>query len=289
MKKFYAKIFENAGAKAELGFPVSVADLFGQFWANWVPHNKTFSNYTDLAASNTSFTHGTAPMPILAIAEVVPGKSPQIHRIMYPGVNQTNGFNLTSYEVNPFEFGSWAGGRVQAFIPTKYLGTAMNKGKAQNNSQCVQGFDKLSFLQGTTTNAFAATLIDAFYNIPIFAKRSQGSRPGETRQLESRQHSSEQTDDIPIPPGEKKDKFVLLVNETASNFDQTFNQSLWATYPNPFQNYNRQMSNVSELLLVCLIRPTSTYTHADADLRRLTAVSAARRIPSGPLSYQHAT
>lgn len=178
-------------------------------------------------------------MPIMVLSEVVPGESPEIGRIMFPGRNSTNGFNLTSYEVNPYEFGSWLGGRVQAFFPTRYLGTNMSDGTAQNDSQCVQGFDKLTFIQGSTTDAYNAYLIDAFYKIPIFTKRWVG--------LEARQSSS---DDIPIPKGQEQNPLVEIVNQTASNFGQSFNASLWATYPNPFANYNDDMSGVDQLLLL---------------------------------------
>lgn len=226
---FFETIFENAGAKAEAGFPVSVADTFGQFWGTWLPEEHLFSNYSDLASndSGNAFALGAAPMPIMVLAEVIPGESPEIEQITYPGRNSTNGFNLTSYEVTPYEFGSWLGGRVQGFMPTVNLGTAMANGTAQNDSQCVQGFDKMTLIQGTTTDAFSAWLIDDFYSIPIFAKR-----------------------DVPIPEGEEQNPLVQLVNQTASNFGLTFNASLWGTYPNPFLGYNEAMNDVDELLLV---------------------------------------
>ncbi|KAJ3528097.1 hypothetical protein NM208_g10373 [Fusarium decemcellulare] len=238
--EFFKDIFENTGAKAEAGFPVSVADTFGQFWGTWVPEEQLFSNYSDIAANGTAFNLGDAPMPILAFAEVIPGKSPEIGKLMYPGFNSTNGFNLTAYEVTPFEFGSWLGGRVQAFINTRYLGTAISKGKAQNTSECVQGFDKLTLMQGTTANAFTAWFIDSFYGVPVFAKRD----------LEKRQQVNPDINDIPIPADQESNELVELVNQTAKYFDLTFNESLWATYPNPFEDYNNEMKDVSELLLV---------------------------------------
>lgn len=183
-------------------------------------------------------------MPIITLAEVVPGKSPEIGKILYPGVNSTNGFNLTSYEVTPFEFGSWLGGRVQGFIPLQWLGTEMNNGTAQNTSQCVKGFDKLTFIQGSTTDAFAAWFIDDFYGVAVFAKRDG------TAAFERRQSGSNQTDDIPIPQSQDQSPLVQLVNQTAYNFQQSFNDSIWATYPNPFEDYNHQMNGVSQLLLV---------------------------------------
>ena len=200
-------------------------------------------NYSDFAVNDTTdasaFAVGDAPMPIMVMVEVVPGQSPEIGNIMYPGRNSTNGFDLTSYEVNPFEFGSWAGGRIQAFFPTRYLGTAMDNGSAQNDTQCLEGFDKLSLIQGTTTDAFIAYFLDSFYDVQIFAKRS----------LQSRQ-SSDMRNDVSIPQSERDNPLVQLVNDTASEFDLTFNQSLYGTYPNPFENYNDKMADVSELLLV---------------------------------------
>jgi lysophospholipase len=126
----------------------------------------------------------------------------------------------------------------------------------------VLGFDKVSFVQGSTTDTFTANLIDAFYKVPIFAKR------GDSDSIEGRKDggsgggnssgggaggqggSGSNSPSIPNPPGQGTNQFVQLVNETGSSFDRTFNQSLWATYPNPFMDYNKEMSGVTELLLV---------------------------------------
>lgn len=180
-----------------------------------------YSDWSDIALPGGTFARGGGPMPIVTLVEVVPGKSPEIGNLMYPGNNKTNGFNLTSYEVTPFEFGSWLGGRVQAFMETMWLGTIMLDGKVQNRSECVSGFDKFTFIQGSTADAFTAYFIDDFYGVPIFAKRGLKSRKDDSR-------------DIVIPPGQEQSPLVELVKETASTFDQTFNESLWATYPNPF-------------------------------------------------------
>lgn len=239
--EYYTRLFSNTGAKAELGYPVSVVDTFGQMFSQYLPKSWVFKSYSDVAAANTSFSLGTGPMPIIALAEVVPGQSPNISEIMYPGRNATNAINLTSYEITPFEFGSWVGGRVQAFMPTKWLGTPMRKGAPQANDTCVQGFDKMSFVMGSTADAFNFWLIDAWYNIPLFAKRAI-----ETVGLRKRQSSP----DIIIPADQADSPLVQLVNQTATIFEQSFSDSLWATYPNPFQGYNKAMTGVEELLLV---------------------------------------
>lgn len=141
---------------------------------------------------------------------------------MYPDIN-----DATTYEQTPFEFGNWIGGRIQAFLPTKFLGTAMKKGRPSNPKQCVNGFDKMTFTQGTIGNAWNFWFIDEFYNVSLCWKRN-----------------------IPIPPSQEKNPQVDLVEDVAKTFKQSFNQSLWATYPNPFENLNEEMHDVKELFLV---------------------------------------
>ena len=153
---------------------------------------------------------------------MIPGTSPEIKKIMYPDIS-----NAAEYEQTPFEFGNWLGGRVQAFFPTKFLGSSMNNGKPSNPKECVNGFDKITFGQGTTGNAWNFWFIDDWYDIPLFYKR-----------------------DIPVPSSAKKDPQVELVDEIAKTFKQTFNDSIWAWYPNPFKNLNKDMQGVEELLLV---------------------------------------
>ena len=244
---FFSSIFEIVGGKAEAGYPVSVADTFGQFFGSWLPGDKTYSLYSDLAKEHSVLSAGQGPLPIIVLAEVVPGVSPEIGGIMFPGQNATNGFNLTSYEVTPFEFGSWLGGRVQAFVPTAYMGSKMDDGKPQDAKTCVAGFDQFSFIQGATTDAYNAYFIEQFYGIPTFAKRAvEGRQDVKSGQ----QASSADSDSIPIPDDQKDSLTVELVNMTASIFGTTFNESIWVTVPNPFENYDDEMKGVEELLLV---------------------------------------
>lgn len=229
---YFYKLFGLTATKLEKGFPVSVTDVFGQFFRQFLPASWAFKDVSDIATSE-AFAKGLAPMPIVLLSEVVPGVSPQIGEIPYPDINSS-----TVYEETPFEFGSWLGGRVQAFIPTKYLGTSMSKGRPAKKRQCVNGFDKVTFAQGSTGNAFNFWFIDSFYNIPLFTKR-----------------------DIPIPTKNENDTLVMLVEGVNSTFGQTFNASMWATYPNPFENYNKNMTNVTELLMVSESTALEVYSH----------------------------
>lgn len=238
---YFEGLYTNAGVKAAFGFPVSVTDVFGQFFRQYLPKTWAYRDYSSIA-TNTShaFGMGLSPMPIVALAEVVPGQSPSMGNIMYPGLNSSN---LSSYEVTPFEFGSWLGGRVQAFMPTHWLGTMMSQGKPLNTSNCVTGFDKMTFIQGSTGNAFNFYLLDAFFGYAAFAKRDL-----QKQTLEPRQQAN---DSIVVPPGQESNPNVQLVEGfSGPPFNQSINESLWATYPNPFMNYNKAMANVDELLIV---------------------------------------
>ena len=231
-------VFENTYAKLRSGLPVSVTDVFGQFYRQYLPPSWGYKDYSNVADAGQAFSNGLAPMPIVLYSEVVPGSSPAIGGIMYPDPNSKSS---TIYEQTPFEFGSWIGGRVQAFMPTKFLGSAMSYGMPVHSNHCVNGFDKMTFAQGSTGNAWNFWFIDAFYNVALFWKRNRLFLRSETDAASS----------IPIPPGQLlHNPQVILVNETASVFNQTFNQSMWATYPNPFLNYTEGMRGQTELLIV---------------------------------------
>ncbi|KPI35669.1 Lysophospholipase 1 [Cyphellophora attinorum] len=223
--EYYTALFENAGAKAELGYPVSTTDIFGQWFAQFRPKSWTYANYSTIADSGSDFSLGLAPMPLMTYAEVIDGVSPKIGGIMYPGPNSTNGFNLTSYEISPFEFGSWAGGRVQGFWPTKYLGTNVTAGKPYDSKQCIVGYDKMSFVVGSTGWAFNFYLIDDWLQ-PV------------------------DNGNITLPTDAGDNPYYDLLNSTASEFGISLNDALWAQWPNPFNNYNTQMQNTTNLLLV---------------------------------------
>jgi lysophospholipase len=75
---YFEGIFEEVGAKAGAGFPVSVADTFGRFWATYLPQDQSYSNYSDIALPATAFSNGDAPMPTIALTEVIVGVSPSI-------------------------------------------------------------------------------------------------------------------------------------------------------------------------------------------------------------------
>lgn len=231
----FESIYENLGAKARKGFGAGMADVLGQWFIQYLPPSWRNKSMSDLAAPSTAFSKGLGPLPIITLSEVVPGSSPEVGNIMYPDVYSSP----TIYEQTPFEFGSWAGGRVQAFIDTRFLGSAMNNGAPRNMSICVNGFDKLALAQGSTGNAWNFWLIDDFYKVGLFWKRALNTVK---RQVPD--------NSIPIPPAAANSLDVTIINQTANILQQTFNETLWASYPNPFNNFSPDMEDVSELLIV---------------------------------------
>ena len=243
---YFTNIFENVAAKAEMGFSVSITDVFGQLLSEYLnPAWQVNKSYSDIATNISQFQNAMAPMPILVFTEVVPGQSPSYNGILFPILNTTN---TTSYEMTPFEFGSWRGGRAQGFMPLKYIGTEMTNGSVANSSVCVSGFDKMSFAQGSTANAFNAWIIDTLSNgtEALFAKRDLK----EVSNLHKRQALAGSNSSSPGENTADRSQIISLVDEFNGAFNETSQTSLWARYPNPFNNISPAMKNVSELYIV---------------------------------------
>ena len=115
--QYFTGLFEKAGAKAELGFSVSVIDIFGPWFRQYLPQSWGYKSYSEIAAANHSFALGTGPMPIISLAEVVLALSPDIGGIMYPGFNSTNFATLTNYEVNPSNMAAGRAAGSRHFSP----------------------------------------------------------------------------------------------------------------------------------------------------------------------------
>ncbi len=84
------------------------------------------------------------------------------HRVPYPIMTALNdnikqGYcvpqaNASVWEFTPFEFGSWAPD-INAFTLSQYLGSSLSNG-VPTESTCVNGFDNLGFVLGTSSNVF---------------------------------------------------------------------------------------------------------------------------------------
>ncbi|RDI83646.1 hypothetical protein Vi05172_g6169 [Venturia inaequalis] len=126
--------------------------------------------------------------------------------------------NAIQYEFTPHEFGSWDKG-VSSFTPTKYLGTPLSNGlPTEPGTKCTQNFDNLGYIAATSCALFSLTLC------PSIA----GDDPARDSTL----------NDVVQP----------LLNPSHTRITR----DLYATYPNPFQNYKPaiNVSSQSELYLM---------------------------------------
>lgn len=151
---FYTDLVREVDAKQQDGFPVQITDFWGlalgehllplQYRLDTTP-NLTFSQLPSVVPA---LANGSLPMPIIIAAERENGQE------IVPE-------NATIFEFTPYEFGSWAIGantKVQGvFTPIQYLGSPINNG--QSNGTCWAGFDRLSFVMGTSSTLFNAALL----------------------------------------------------------------------------------------------------------------------------------
>lgn len=61
--------------------------------------------------------------------------------------------NATVYEFNPWEMGS-SDPTTYAFVPLKYIGSNFSNGVIPDDQKCIQGFDNLGFVMGTSSSLF---------------------------------------------------------------------------------------------------------------------------------------
>jgi lysophospholipase len=146
----YIAVTDDILAKQNAGFPPTLTDPWGRLLSYQLLYGFDGGVATRLSsiASLSNFTSQNVPYPIITGL----------------GVNTFDGqclpsSNGTTYEITPFEFGSWDSG-VQTFTPTKYLGTKLTNGIP--NGTCIQNFDNLGYVLGTSSNLFN----EACQNVP---------------------------------------------------------------------------------------------------------------------------
>jgi lysophospholipase len=192
----YGDVVDDLAAKQIQGFSPTLTDPWGRLLSYQLLSgpdggaNVTLSSVAELS----NFTCHAVPYPIITTLGVK-----TFNGECFPGPN------ATTYEFTPFEFGSWDSD-VSAFTPTKYLGTSLSDGQPTNSGACIEKYDNLGYILGTSStlfNEFCTTIPDVT-------------------------NSTTSIDD---------DLAALLdrVHEIAT-------RDLYAVYPNPFFNY---VSNTS--------------------------------------------
>jgi len=152
-------IYKEVDNKNKAGFNTTVTDYWGRALSyQLVNASDGGPQYTwSSIQSDTAFSQGNAPMPILVSDGRAPGES-------------LISVNTTIFEFNPFEFGTWDP-TTYGFVPLEYLGSKFSNGVLPDNKPCVRGFDNVGYVMGTSSSLFNQFLLRANQtSIPSVAK-----------------------------------------------------------------------------------------------------------------------
>ena len=194
--KYWKDVYEQVEGKDDAGFETSLTDYWGRAVSyQLISDNDGGAGYTVSSIADAKhFKNGEAPFPMI----IADGRNPD---------ELILSFNSTVFEFNPFEMGSWDPS-LYAFAPIEYLGSDFEDGSIKKDGDCVQGFDQLSFVLGTSSSLFNTVLITEFPDsVPSFVT----------------------------------DTIKSLFGKVDEN-----NNDIAQYRPNPFLGYNKDISNVAD-------------------------------------------
>lgn len=205
----FTAINNDLADKKAAGFSGTVTDV----WSRLLSYillpgtNGGASNRLSGVASLTSYALRLAPYPIILAQHVD-----------LNGTSCVPGANAPFWEFTPYEFGSWDS-QIAAFTPISTLGSNLSGGKPVSQSECINGFDNVGFVLGTSSALFndpgIGTDVDA--QIANFCQiASTGNVTGDAELL---------AENVAALPTEVPELTLASVSD------------LFASYPNPFYNY----------------------------------------------------
>jgi len=138
-----ALIIKDIASKHDAGFAVTLTDPWGRLLSYQLLDGTDggVANRMSGLTGLSSFTSHSVPYPILTALEVAPDQC-------------IAGAGTPQMEMHPYEWGSWDSG-IAAFTPTAYLGTSVVDGNPAVSGKCVQNYDNLGFLLGTSSDLFS--------------------------------------------------------------------------------------------------------------------------------------
>ncbi|OIW26014.1 lysophospholipase [Coniochaeta ligniaria NRRL 30616] len=145
--EYWVDVADQVASKANAGFDTSITDYWGRALSYQLVNATdggpayTFSSIAD----TSNFQQAGTPFPIL----VADGRAPDETIIS---------LNATNFEFNPFEMGSWDP-TVYGFAPTKYLASNFSGGVVPSTGSCVEGFDQIGYVMGTSSSLFNQFLL----------------------------------------------------------------------------------------------------------------------------------
>lgn len=200
-----AAITVDVLAKDVAGFQPTLTDPWGRLISYQLLDGDDGGVSTRLSSviNSSSFAQFNAPYPIITALGVPTGSC-------MPSLN------TIQYEFHPYEFGSWDVG-VNAFTPTKYLGSNLSNGVPASAGKCIQNYDNLGYIAGTSSTLFSTLCTTALNTLSITSATTTNT----AQSILSKSHPRVDRD-------------------------------LYAAYPNPFKNYapSSLVKNDAELMLV---------------------------------------
>ncbi|EGX94627.1 lysophospholipase precursor [Cordyceps militaris CM01] len=140
--EYYATIIDELDKKHDAGFNRSITDIWGRMLSFQLVKAKhggpqfTFSSI----ANDTEFAAGRTPLPILVADSRAPGeKNTTIESVLF--------------EFSPWELGSTDPG-MTGFAPLKFTGSKFDNGKLPDDAKCINGFDNVGYVMGTSSSLF---------------------------------------------------------------------------------------------------------------------------------------
>jgi lysophospholipase len=187
----YGQVTNDVVAKDRAGFPPTLTDPWGRLLSYQLLFGFNGGVFKTLSgiSSGSNFSSFNTPYPIITGVGVKTFEGECL-----PGPN------ATTYELTPYEFGSWDQG-VSAFTPSRFLGSALSNGQPIVSGHCIINYDNLGYALGTSSSLFNV----ACSNVP---------QPNATTLTGN---------------------LAAIVRAA----HQLSTRELYAIYPNPFFNYNR--------------------------------------------------
>jgi lysophospholipase len=144
-----AQILADIDAKDDAGFTPTLTDPWGRLLSYQIFYGSDggVSKRLSTITSQSQFTSNSVPYPIITAIETsadqcVPTNSnPQ-------------------FELHPYEFGSWDSG-IAAFTQSAYLGSKLQNGSPTTAGKCIQNFDNLGYVVGTSSTLFSEICVPA--------------------------------------------------------------------------------------------------------------------------------
>jgi lysophospholipase len=197
--KYYGSIIRDVTHKMK-HFKVTVVDLWSRIVSYHVlgRHDGLAGKHWSQVVDQESFKSFSMPYPIILSVFRSRG-SKEVPLV---------------FEMTPYEFGSWDS-PFKSFTRTKSLGTKASAGKPVKPKDCVEGYDNVGFLIGTSSSLFNVSPVDAFL---------QSLPKGLERMMRAVQKQMDKKDydvsvfpnpfrDMPnLPPDMADDEFLTLVD-----------------------------------------------------------------------------